>query len=97
MLGWQKKRKEEAEAKLAAAKKEMESVNTGVIDDKTTNDEILKQAVEPEKEEESKTIQLDAVEIGILNRHKIEMDLKLQTLELLQKIYDKLEEINKKA
>jgi len=98
MLPWQKKRREEAEAKLAAAKKEMESVNTSVIDDKGQNEEIVKKAFEPEKQETpTPEIQLDPVEIGILNNHRAKLSIQMQMLEIMQNIEKELKELNKKS
>ena len=92
MLPWQKKRKEEAEL---AAKKEMESTTTGVIDDKETNEKII-ESVSPKKEE-TPEIELDSQEIGLINNHRANLQIKLHQIELLEEILKELKELNKNS
>lgn len=95
MLPWQKKKKEEA---MLAAQKEAAETKTTVIGDKTDMNKVVEEVVtENKKEEKVPEIELDQLEIGLVNQHRANIEIKLKTLELLQKILDKLEEINKKA
>jgi len=95
MLPWQKKRKEEAEL---AAKKELESTTTGVIDDKDTNEKII-ESVAPEKakQPEQPEIELDSQEIGLINNHRASLQLELHKIQLLEEVLKELKELNKNS
>ena len=87
MLPWQKKRKEEAEL---AAKKEMESTTTGVIDDKDTNEKIIESATtEKEKQATQPEIELDSQEVGLINNHRASLQIQLHNIQLLEEILKK--------
>lgn len=105
MLPWQKKRKEAEEAKLAEEKaakiKEMNEINTGVIDDKQHNESIIKQATEKPKKEETVSesnnetqIELDQIEVGILNKYRLYTQNEMYKIELMTNLLEQAKKTN---